>query len=100
MDVAAYLLACFALNLPFGAYRARTAKFSPAWFLAIHLPIPAIFLMRVGLDVTPWMIPAGVAFAVAGQVIGAKAVAPDSWKQIGQAKDSARRSEPAAGSAA
>lgn len=100
MDIVVYLLACFALNLPFGAYRARTARFSPAWFLAIHLPIPAIFVLRLGLGVSPWFIPAGIAFAVAGQVIGAGTLAPSSWRQIGQAKDVAKHPEPAADGAA
>jgi hypothetical protein len=59
-----------AVNLPFGAWRTTTRKFSVAWFLSIHLPIPAIFVIRraagFGWDYVPVMI----ACAVAGQLLG------------------------------
>jgi hypothetical protein len=32
------MCATFLLNLPFGYWRARLRKFSPAWFVAIHAP--------------------------------------------------------------
>ena len=35
------------LNVPFGYWRAGTRKFSKEWFLAIHLPVPFVFLVRV-----------------------------------------------------
>lgn len=37
----------FILNLPFGYWRANTKKFSIYWFLAIHLPIPIVVLIRI-----------------------------------------------------
>lgn len=35
------------LNLPFGYWRANVKKFSFQWFLAIHLPVPFIILLRI-----------------------------------------------------
>ena len=59
-----------AINLPFGAWRTTTRKLSVAWFLSIHLPIPAIFVIRraagFGWDYVPVMI----ACAVTGQLVG------------------------------
>jgi hypothetical protein len=37
----------FALNIPFGYWRAGARKFSTQWILAIHLPVPLIILCRV-----------------------------------------------------
>ena len=58
------------INLPFGAWRTTTRKFSWQWFLSIHLPIPAIFVIRraagFGWDYVPVM----VACAVTGQILG------------------------------
>lgn len=33
-------------NLPFGYWRETTRKFSLAWVLAIHLPVPLVALLR------------------------------------------------------
>lgn len=35
-----------ALNLPFGYWRAGLARMSLAWFVAIHAPVPLVFLVR------------------------------------------------------
>ncbi len=37
----------FCLNLPFGYWRARVERFSRSWFLAIHLPVPAVVALRI-----------------------------------------------------
>jgi hypothetical protein len=47
--LAALLLVAIA-NLPFGYWRAGLARLSPAWFVAIHAPIPLVFLIRHWLD--------------------------------------------------
>jgi hypothetical protein len=65
-------LFALAMNLPFGHLRAPTKKFSVAWFLYIHLPIPAIIIMRRAFDFDWKVIPVMIAAAVAGQVIGAR----------------------------
>jgi hypothetical protein len=60
------------LNIPFGSWRNLTRKFSIAWFISIHLPIPVIIIMRRGifeLDYL-WVIPFSIAAAIFGQIIG------------------------------
>lgn len=53
----ASLLAALALvslvNLPFGWWREGLKKLSPAWFVAVHAPIPLIFVIR-HLFGLPW----------------------------------------------
>jgi hypothetical protein len=40
----------FLLNIPFGYWRGGTRKFSRDWYLAIHIPVPVIVLMRIYFD--------------------------------------------------
>jgi len=40
-------LIVFAMNVPFGYWRARSRRFSRQWLLAIHLPVPAIIGLRI-----------------------------------------------------
>jgi hypothetical protein len=65
-------LFALALNLPFGYLRAPTKKFSFWWFLYIHLPIPAIFVLRRMAGLGYEVVPIIIAGAVVGQVIGAR----------------------------
>jgi hypothetical protein len=64
------ILLAIAVNLPFGAYRAKVRKFSWQWFLAIHLPIPFVILMRLSFGLGWWFVPFMLASAVAGQLLG------------------------------
>ena len=63
-----------ALNVPFGYWRENVGKFSAAWFLSVHLPIPVIIFFRIhfrlgwGLSTFPLLI--GAYFL--GQVLGAR----------------------------
>jgi hypothetical protein len=66
--------ATFALNLPFGAYRTTVRRLSWQWFLAIHLPIPAIFLLRTAAGYSYLFIPWLFLAAVAGQLAGGRAM--------------------------
>jgi len=34
------------VNLPFGFWRAGVRKFSPAWFVAVHAPVPLVIVLR------------------------------------------------------
>ena len=34
-------------NIPFGYWRALVKKFSLQWFLAVHLPVPFIIILRI-----------------------------------------------------
>jgi hypothetical protein len=40
-------IATFLLNIPFGYWRANVKKFGLQWYLAIHLPVPAIVALRI-----------------------------------------------------
>lgn len=52
----------FILNLPFGYWRASLKKLSLFWFVAIHLPVVFIILLRYWLNIehawttTPFMV--------------------------------------------
>jgi hypothetical protein len=71
----AYALALagtFVVNLPFGYRRAALRKFSPAWFVAIHAPVPMVIGLRFALGL-PFRWAAVPLFVVAyfgGQFVG------------------------------
>ncbi len=62
----------FIITLPFGRWRTRCRKYSVSWFLAIHLPIPVIILMRLGAHFSYTYIPLFLASTVLGQLVGGK----------------------------
>ncbi|HJW75245.1 MAG TPA: hypothetical protein VJ787_06195 [Thermoleophilia bacterium] len=64
--------AAFAITLPFGAWRVTTRRLSLRWFLAIHLPIPFIFLLRVETGYSYALIPFTVTACVLGQLVGGR----------------------------
>ncbi len=65
-------LSALALNLPFGAWRVRSRKFGPSWLLAIHLPIPFLFLLRRGFGLAwPW-IGLSLLCALSAQILGGR----------------------------
>ncbi len=72
MTIAIITVAALILNLPFGYLRGGTRKFSFMWFLYIHLPIPAIFLLRTSAGVGFKAVPVIVIGAIIGQVIGSR----------------------------
>ena len=72
ITIAIITAAALVLNLPFGYLRGGTKKFSFKWFLYIHLPIPAIFLLRTSAGVGFKAVPVIIAGAVAGQIIGSR----------------------------
>jgi hypothetical protein len=37
----------FLLNLPFGYWRANVKKFSRAWFISVHAPVPFVIALRI-----------------------------------------------------
>jgi hypothetical protein len=62
----------FALNLPFGYWRANVPKFSRPWFLAIHLPVPLVIAIRM-LSGLGWQLitfPAMIGAFLGGQLAG------------------------------
>ena len=60
----------FALTVPFGCYRSFTTKLSARWFLAIHLPVPFIFLVRIGAGLPYTFIPFTCLAFASGQLVG------------------------------
>jgi len=43
------IAATFLVNLPCGWWRGGLHKFSPAWFVAIHAPVPMVVALRWAL---------------------------------------------------
>ena len=74
MTLAAILVLVFLLNLPFGYWRAGLRKLSPAWFVAIHAPVPLVILLRWAFHLPfRWAtLPVFVAAYFAGQAVGAR----------------------------
>lgn len=74
MTLATILLLVFLINLPFGYWRAGLKKLSPAWFVAIHAPVPLVILLRWAFDLPfRWAtLPVFVAAYFAGQAAGAR----------------------------
>jgi hypothetical protein len=70
--ILALVAAAVVVNLPFGAYRVSVSRFSWRWFLAVHLPVPLLFLLRFEAHVAAWAIPLLVAGAVLGQYLGGR----------------------------
>jgi len=71
-EYAAALLVTFAINLPFGYWRGGLRKFSPAWFVAIHAPVPLVIALRflLGLPFRWGALPLFVAAYFGGQFVG------------------------------
>jgi hypothetical protein len=66
--------AIFLLNVPFGWWRQGLRRLSPAWFVAIHAPVPLVVALRwaVGLPFRWSTLPIFVAAYFAGQLVGAR----------------------------
>lgn len=62
------------LNLPFGYWRAGSRRFSLAWFLAVHAPVPAIIGLRLALGVGFQLatLPVTVGAYAVGQFVGGR----------------------------
>jgi hypothetical protein len=60
------------INLPFGYWRADAQKFSRQWFLAIHIPVPIVIVLRVvsGLGFQLATFPLMIGAFFFGQLIG------------------------------
>jgi hypothetical protein len=66
------MLIVFMINLPFGHLRSKSTKFSRKWMMAVHAPIPFVFLLRVFSGFNWTMIPLMVLSDIAGQIVGGK----------------------------
>jgi hypothetical protein len=74
MPLLAVACATLVLNLPFGFWRGGVRKFSLAWFLAVHLPVPLIVLLRlaagIGWHFSTFPVLVGAFFG--GQLLGSR----------------------------
>lgn len=64
----------FAINLPFGYWRAGCVRFRLGWFLAVHGAVPLAYTFRVAMGV-PFRLatlPLFVAAYFGGQVLGSR----------------------------
>ncbi len=72
MSIIELMLVVFLINLPFGYWRFKAARFSRRWMMAVHIPVPFVFLLRIfsgfGLSAIPLIM---LSFA-AGQFAGGK----------------------------
>jgi hypothetical protein len=67
------MFAVFLINLPFGYMRSNAAKFSKRWMMAVHIPVPFVFLLRTFFLGSNWIaIPLLVLSDIAGQIAGGK----------------------------
>lgn len=64
--------AAFVITVPFGVWRITTRRMSVPWFLAIHLPIPFIILLRVEAGYSYRLIPFTVTACVLGHLVGGR----------------------------
>lgn len=64
--------AALAVNVPLGYLREGTRKYSPAWFVCIHLSVPLIAFLRVRHDLNRWAIPVFITCAIVGQIAGGR----------------------------
>ncbi len=63
-------LLSFFCSIPCGYLRQRFRKYSPMWFLLIHLPIPFVALMRLEAGLDWHLIPLTLGCSLAGQLLG------------------------------
>ncbi len=62
----------FLINLPFGYMRSKATRFSRQWMMAIHIPVPFVFRLRVFSGLNWTIIPLLVLSDIAGQMVGGK----------------------------
>lgn len=72
MSINELMLIVFLINLPFGYMRSRAARFSRQWMMAIHIPVPFVFLLRVFSGLNWTVIPMLMLSDIAGQLVGGK----------------------------
>lgn len=72
MSINELMLIVFMINLPFGYMRSKAARFSRQWMMAVHIPVPFVFLLRVFSGLNWTVIPLLVLSDIAGQLAGGK----------------------------
>lgn len=72
MSINELMLLVFLINIPFGYMRSNEEKFSRKWMMAVHIPVPFVFLLRILSGLNWTVIPLLVLSDVAGQIAGGK----------------------------
>lgn len=72
MSINELMLVVFLVNLPFGYIRSKATKFSKQWMMAVHVPVPFVFLLRIFSGLSWTVIPLLVLSDIAGQIAGGK----------------------------
>ncbi|KAL9254708.1 hypothetical protein AKJ16_DCAP11965 [Drosera capensis] len=62
-----------AANVPLGAWREHTEKFSPAWFVAVHAAVPFTAMLRKSVLMPKTAMAFTIGASILGQVIGSRA---------------------------
>lgn len=70
--VTALVAMAIAVNIPMGYQRQSCRKFSPGWWIYIHISIPFIIYARIKTGLGLPFMPFTIAGAVAGQVFGGR----------------------------
>jgi len=69
---AAIGLTALLANIPLGRLRAQSRTYSTAWFVYVHLSAPFIIALRIANHISLWALPAFIACAVCGQLVGGR----------------------------
>lgn len=72
MSINELMLIVFLRNLPFGYLRSNASRFSREWMMAVHIPVPFVFLLRMVSGLNWTAIPLLVLSDIAGQIAGGK----------------------------
>ena len=70
LNVAGLVYLAFIINIPCGYLRENYKKFSPMWWILIHISIPVIVALRIFAGISWHAIPLTLGGSVAGQVVG------------------------------
>ncbi|MCX9082081.1 MAG: hypothetical protein OIN83_07775 [Candidatus Methanoperedens sp.] len=72
MSINELMLIVFLINIPFGYMRSNATKFSRKWMMAVHIPVPFVFLLRIFSGFNWTVIPLLLLSDIAGQIAGGK----------------------------
>lgn len=74
MNLIIIIILIVIINIPFGYWRANVKRFSLQWFLAVHLPVPLIIMLRVssGIILEPISFSILILAFFSGQLVGKK----------------------------
>ncbi len=79
MSIIELMLMVFLINIPFGYWRFKAARFSRQWMMAVHIPVPFVFLLRIFSGFGWTVIPLLVLSDMAGQFAGGKLRKPEIY---------------------